>query len=108
MHFSVFWTVLNHVKWDAQIRFTSQRECQPFSHVVHGVQVDFDTALTLETHVEGDVYDIYKTSWFIMFEALSWMVMVRGSCDKPFKTYSRLENFLCEHPSAQIRDVIDL
>ena len=41
--------------------------------------------------VEGEVHDFYKTSWFVEFEALSRMVKVRGSCDKPFKRYSRLK-----------------
>ena len=35
--------------------------------------------------LEGEVHDFYKTSWFVEFEALSRMVKVRGSCDKPFK-----------------------
>ena len=44
--------------------------------------------------LKGEVHDFYKTSWFVVFEALSRMVKVRGSCDKPFKMYSRLKNLL--------------
>ena len=40
---------------------------------------------------KGEVHDFYKTSWFVEFEALSRMVKVRGSCDKPVKGYSRLK-----------------
>ena len=47
---------------------------------------------------EGEVHDFYKTLWFVEFKALSLMVKVWGSCDKPFKRYSRLKNLLCEHP----------
>ena len=47
---------------------------------------------------KGEVHDFYKTSRFVEFEALSRMVKVRGSCDKPFKRYSRLKNLLCERP----------
>ena len=43
------------------------------------------------TPLKGEVHDFYKISWFVEFEALSRMVKVRGSCDKPFKRYSRLK-----------------
>ena len=42
-------------------------------------------------NAKGEVHDFYKTSWFVEFEALSRMVKARGSCDKPFKRYSRLK-----------------
>ena len=45
---------------------------------------------------KGEVHDFYKTSWFIEFEALSRMVKVRGTCDKPFKRYSRLKKLTFE------------
>ena len=44
--------------------------------------------------LKGEVHDFYKTSWFVELEALSRMVKVRGSCDKPFKGYLRLKNLL--------------
>ena len=47
---------------------------------------------------KGEVHNFYTTSWLLEFEALSRMVEVRGSCDKPFKRYSRLKNLLCERP----------
>ena len=52
--------------------------------------------MLLLTHhfVEGEVNDFYKTSWFVEFEALSRMVKVRGSCDKPFKRHPRLKSLL--------------
>ena len=34
--------------------------------------------------IKGEVHGFYKTSWFVEFEALSRMVKVQGSCDKPF------------------------
>ena len=48
--------------------------------------------------IKGEVHDFYKTSWVVEFEALSRMVKVWGSCDKPFKRYSWLKNLLCERP----------
>ena len=48
--------------------------------------------------VKGEVHDFYKTSWFVEFEALSRMVKVQGSCDKPLNRYSRLKNLPCERP----------
>ena len=57
-----------------------------------------DVILVELASFKGEVHDFYKTSWFVEFEALSQMVKVRGSCDKPFKRYSRLKNLLCERP----------
>ena len=48
--------------------------------------------------LKGEVHDYYK-AWFVEFEALSRMVKVRGSCDKPFKRYLRLKNLLLWAPS---------
>ena len=49
------------------------------------------SAILLLWAVKGEVHDFYKTSWFVEFEALSQMVKVRGSCNKPFKRYSQLK-----------------
>ena len=54
---------------------------------------DVEPAAT-KKHFKGEAQDFYKTSWFVEFEALSRMVKVRGSCDKPFNRYSRLKNLL--------------
>ena len=42
-------------------------------------------AVDVDQHLEGEVHDFCKTSWFVEFKALSRLVKVRGSCDKPFK-----------------------
>ena len=60
------------------------------------------------SYLNGEIHDFYKTSWFVEFEALSRMVKVRGSCDKPFKRNSRLKNYFVNALRAQIHDVIEL
>ena len=73
--------------------------------------MDISIEATLRTGtIKGEIPDFYKTSWFREFEALSRMVKVRGSCDKPFKRYSRLKKKLTfERPhGTEIRNVIEL
>ena len=58
----------------------------------HAGQVFFREAL--QQHVwgpglKGKFMIFTKTSWIVEFEALSRMVKVRGSCDKPLKRYFR-------------------
>ena len=67
-------------------------------HMSYGVVFFFRRQKKHQNIIEGEVHDFYKTSWFVEFEALSRMVKVRGSCNKPFKRYSRLKNLLCERP----------
>ena len=72
----------------------------PFFYVVHDRAFALHglKLLTSEMKLNGEVHNFYKTSWYVEFEALSRMVKMRGSCDKPFKRYSRLKNLLCERP----------
>ena len=75
----------------ASVHFASGRRLA--GDLLHGRLAGYGVA-----YVKGEVHDFYKTSWFVEFEVLNQMVKVRGSCDKPFKRYSRLKNLLCERP----------
>ena len=65
--------------------------------------------------VKGEVHEFYRTSWFVEFEALSQMLKLLDSCDKPFKRYSRSKLMAGtahltqqSHTSTYPRDVIEL
>ena len=53
---------------------------------------------TLSLPSKGEVHSKMKTSYLIVFRALSRMVKVRGACDKLFWIYRRLNN--CATPTS--------
>ena len=68
-----------------------------------------NTFITLTARLatlKGEVHDFYKPSWFVEFEAPSWMVKVRGSCDKPFKRFITRRHVPCNkcnyHSNAEL------
>ena len=96
-------------KQEADRMERSVNQLNNLSHHTHTLSQFTTSLLESITCINGEVRDFYKTSWSIEFEALSRMVKVRGSWDKPFKRFRDRKKLTFEHPQGtEIRDVIEL
>ena len=53
----------------------------------------FREKVKISKRIKGEFHPKMKTSYLVVFGALSRMVKVRSACNKPFWTYKRLNNY---------------
>ena len=57
--------------------------------------------MQLGNKINREVPPSMKTSYVVVFRALSWMVKLRGECDELFWIYKRLNNIYCTPRAGQ-------